>query len=165
MALTRTFSLLLLALAVNLLFASGPGAGAAYACSCSGPGAPEKELRRSDAVFSGTVTSSDAQRTAPVGGPPSLGEVVFEVEDSWKGASGESVVVYGQGDEAMCGLDFEEGKTYLVYAFRFNDRKEDTHSGPASATPRNRSPRPTRTCGRSVSPRSSYQAPEVRRCR
>nr|MBA3951825.1 hypothetical protein [Rubrobacter sp.] len=52
------------------------------------------------------------------GDDPFLGPVTFEVEEAWKGASEGSVVVYGQGPEPSCGIDFERGETYLVYAYR-----------------------------------------------
>jgi hypothetical protein len=47
-----------------------------------------------------------------------LGPVTFEIQEAWNGVSGNSVVVYGQGPGASCGIDFERGETYLVYAYR-----------------------------------------------
>jgi hypothetical protein len=56
------------------------------------------------------------------------------VDESWKGVSSESVVVYGQstayygeleaGDivtESSCAYPFEKGENYLVYANRYED--------------------------------------------
>ena len=39
--------------------------------------------------------------------------------------SGGSVVVYGQGDEVSCGIDFQEGQSYLVFAYGGGEGHED----------------------------------------
>jgi hypothetical protein len=124
MALTRTkIGLLALALAANLLLAAGPGAGGASACSCAGSSSVKKELRTSDAVFSGAVVNIDESDTSR-GAGLSLGKVVFDVNRSWKGVAGDSAVVYGQGPGASCGVGFETGKTYLVFAYRGGEGRE-----------------------------------------
>jgi hypothetical protein len=110
-------------LVVNSLLLGGPRAGEAYACTCAETRGVEEALERSSAVFSGKATkveefSSESPETgdALLG----LGPVTFEVQEAWKGASGDSVVVYGQGPGISCGLDFERGETYLVYAYRID---------------------------------------------
>jgi hypothetical protein len=109
---------LIFALVVNLLVAGTSNLRNAHACSCvSVP--LEKHLRTSDAVFSGEVVGIDESDLSP-GPGPRLGKVAFDVSDVWKGVSEESVAVYGQGPEATCGIDFEEGESYLVYAYRSN---------------------------------------------
>jgi Tissue inhibitor of metalloproteinase len=107
---------LIFALAVNLLLAGTSNLRNAHACSCAG--APlEDHLRTSDAVFSGEVVDIDESDLSR--GPwPRLGKVTFDVSEVWKGVSEEPVAVYGQGPEATCGIDFEEGESYLVYAYR-----------------------------------------------
>ncbi len=115
---------LVVALAVNLVLASTLHVREARACSCAGSLAPERELRTSDAVFSGEVVSIEGDRLAPGLGPP-LGRVTFDAKESWKGVSEKSVVVYGHGDEVSCGIDFEKGEQYLVYAYRSNDGPGD----------------------------------------
>ncbi len=119
MRLTRIrLGFLIFALAVNLLVAGTSNLRNAHACSCvSVP--LEKHLRTSDAVFSGEVVGIDENDLSP-GPGPRLGKVTFDVSDVWKGVSKESVAVYGQGPEATCGIDFEEGESYLVYAYRSN---------------------------------------------
>ena len=72
----------------------------------------------SDAVFSGEVVSIEPGERAANVSPSSLGLVTFEVEDSWKGALEGAVDVYGHGPGASCGIKFDEGKSYLVYARR-----------------------------------------------
>ena len=119
MRLTRIrLGFLIFALAVNLLLAGTSNLRNAHACSCiSVP--LEEHLRTSDAVFSGEVVGID-ENDLPPGAGPQLGKVTFDVSDVWKGASEEPVAVYGQGPEASCGIDFEEGESYLVYAYRSN---------------------------------------------
>ena len=120
MSLTRVrLAVLIFALAVNLLLAGTSNLRNAHACSCiSLP--LEKHLRTSDAVFSGEVVGIDENDLSP-GAGPRLGKVAFDVSDVWKGVSEESVAVYGQGPEASCGLNFEEGESYLVFAHRSNE--------------------------------------------
>jgi hypothetical protein len=115
---TRTrVSFLMLALAANLVLLGGVEAGSAHACSCAGGVSLERQIRSSDAVFSGEVESIEPGELAPGGGPP-LGRVTFDAKEVWKGAQEGSVVVYGYGDEVTCGIEFERGESYLVYAQR-----------------------------------------------
>jgi hypothetical protein len=109
---------LIFALAVNLLVAGTSNLRNAHACSCASVPL-EKHLRTSDAVFSGEAVGIDENDLSP-GAGPQLGKVTFNVSDVWKGVSEEPVAVYGQGPEATCGIDFEEGESYLVYAYRSN---------------------------------------------
>lgn len=112
--------LLILALLGNLVLAAGPHAGEAHACSCAGTGSTEEALRRSTVVFSGEVVEVEEpsmEQVEPADPEmPLLGPVTFHVKAAWKGVSGESMVVHGQGPGASCGLDFERGETYLVFA-------------------------------------------------
>ena len=105
------------ALVANLLLVGGPGASEAYACTCALV-STERQIKMSDAVFSGEVVSIEPGERATDVSPPSLGRVTFEVEESWKGTLEESVDVYGHGPGASCGIKFDEGKSYLVYARR-----------------------------------------------
>jgi hypothetical protein len=113
------FGFLIFALAVNLLVAGTSNLRNARACTCASLEPLEEHLRTSDAVFSGEVVGIDENDLSP-GVGPSLGKVTFDVSDVWKGVSEESVAVYGQGPEASCGIDFEKGESYLVYAYRSN---------------------------------------------
>lgn len=103
---------LLMALAMGLSLAATLDVRPAHACSCAGTGDAEEELRRSDAVFSGEVVEVGELDS----GMPFLAPVTFDVKGAWKGVTGDSVVVHGQGPGASCGLDFELGETYLVFA-------------------------------------------------
>ena len=112
--------LLILALLGNLVLAAGPYAGGAHACSCAGSWSTEEEFRRSTAVFSGEVVEV-GKLPMEQGGPtdpgvPLLAPVTFDVKGAWKGVTGATVVVHGQGPGPSCGLNFERGETYLVFA-------------------------------------------------
>ena len=112
----RTIGLVAAALVMNLVLASTLNVREAYACSCAGVPTAEEQLRSSDAVFWGEAVSVE-ERGFASSAPPFLGPVVFDVKESWKGVSDERVVVHGQGMEASCGLDFDRGETYLVFAY------------------------------------------------
>lgn len=122
--LTR-FRLLVLMVAANFVVAGSLVAGEAYACSCALISTPEEELEYSAAVFSGTVTKVKEGRSR-------LGRATFDVKESWKGVSGESVSVYGHGDGIFCGLNYDEGKSYLVYAERRG--KDDLKAAQCTST-------------------------------
>lgn len=116
---TRTrVGVLIVALAANLVLASTLQVREARACSCAGSFSAEEELRNSDAVFWGEALSVEEQASTSRSFPPLMGPVTFDVKKSWKGVSREQVIVHGQGNEASCGLDFDEGETYLVFAYR-----------------------------------------------
>lgn len=84
---------------------------AALACSCVV--APDARVARdgSDAVFSGKVTG--IARTGR------MLKVKIQVDRAWKGAPaiqcGE-VTLETHSNSATCGFEFEQGKSYLVYA-------------------------------------------------
>ncbi|MDQ4127276.1 MAG: hypothetical protein M3151_04905 [Actinomycetota bacterium] len=103
-------------LLINLVLAGTLQVREARACSCAGTPSVKEGLRSSDAVFWGEAVSVEEQGLAS-SAPPFQNPVTFEVRESWKGVSQERVIVHGQGPEASCGLDFDEGKSYLVFAY------------------------------------------------
>ena len=125
--------LLALSLVAGLLLAGGPYARTAYACSCAGTSSVEEELRSSDAVFAGEMVRGGLEDPRPEDGAM-FGGIEFRVDESWKGVSGDSAVVYGQDTAyygkleegkmytaSSCAFPFEEGENYLVYAYRYED--------------------------------------------
>jgi hypothetical protein len=110
---------LAVALVANLAVASTLGLREAHACTCA-IFPLEKEIRASDAVFSGEVQGIDEGVTAP-DGRSIRGKITLDVQESWKGVSAQSVDVYGQGDGVNCYNMFERGETYLVYAARADE--------------------------------------------
>ena len=86
---------------------------AARACSCE----PTDLAARSDAataIFEGRVRAVAREGSAEVG--PSRLRVTLEVVQTWKGADAEEVVVTTMTDAAACGVPFEPGRSYLVFA-------------------------------------------------
>lgn len=89
-------------------------AAPAYACSCMMPKPPQEALGESAAVFQGTVAGvRESEQDGYI--------VTFSVEGSWKGVDKASVEVSTARDSAACGIAFETGKTYLVYAHAQED--------------------------------------------
>ncbi len=95
------------------------------ASQCKSAGTLSEELKKSRAVFTGTVIEITKPRPDEY---IENGRVVyedklyvyvkFEVKESWKGiGKGERVVsVEAEREEYGCGKDFMVGSTYLVYA-------------------------------------------------
>ena len=86
-----------------------------------------------DAVFAGEMVRGGIEDPDPEDGTM-IGGIRFRVLDAWKGVSGESVVLYGQGTayygelqegemvvSSSCAYVFERGERYLVYASRHED--------------------------------------------
>jgi hypothetical protein len=65
-------------------------------------------------VFAGEVVSIE-----PVDDDPSeqFDAVTFAVDRSWKGVESSPVTIETHQDEATCGYPFEQGESYLVYAY------------------------------------------------
>jgi hypothetical protein len=114
---SKQVTILSVALAANLLLAVIFNVEDAHACSCVSGITPEERWQESDAVFSGEVVDVD-ENYAPGPSGPHLGPVTFDVEESWKGVTQDSVVVHGYGYGPDCGIGFSVGDRYLVYAHR-----------------------------------------------
>lgn len=89
------------------LFLGGVQTG--IACSCLAPPPPQEALEQSTAVFAGRVVEIRAVNERRL-------EVLFDIEESWKGVSGQRVLVWTPSNEAACGMNFMWGERYLVYA-------------------------------------------------
>ncbi|MCF6136403.1 hypothetical protein [Pseudalkalibacillus berkeleyi] len=103
---------LIMLLGVSFLNAPTP----AQACSCAVPSSPDEEMKRSDAVFMGTV--KDIKDKSFLRYSPK--KVVFEVSKSWKGEIKEEITILTGTNSANCGFPFEEGEKYIVYAMKPN---------------------------------------------
>src|SRR5690606_3254690 len=107
------------------------------ACSCAPPSTPQEELRKSDRVFLGAVTSVEVRCKHPGTKPfvwrpgqgvemvcaTSTGEergfpvriATFMISENFKGEGSEvtlETALYG----ALCGVEFAAGEEYVVYA-------------------------------------------------
>lgn len=104
------------ALALALVLGLGFSLDAA-ACSCLAPGPPAQELAAADAVFSGKVVSLE-----PFTEGFGKVRVTFELAAVWKGLpEGDRVTLTTAADSATCGYPFEDGVSYLVYAYGEGD--------------------------------------------
>lgn len=109
---------LILPLIVLGLMALNPTSGAA--CSCLEWPPPQQALQEYDGVFTARILTVDP--IEPIQGDYPVGIVyTAQLLGVWKGAEGP-VVTLESGDPAMCGIWFEEGREYLLYAYEvFND--------------------------------------------
>jgi len=101
----------------------------AFACSCAILGNQkeivESGLSSSDAVFSGEVVDfekSPSDTTMMEGTmftimSPRPATATLRVSDVWKGPERETLEVSTSSQETACGVPFEEGREYLVYAY------------------------------------------------
>jgi hypothetical protein len=80
------------------------------ACKCAEPPPPTEALAQSTAVFEGQVTQLNATADEL--------EVTLRVTRAWKGADKEkeTIRVRTRKDSAACGVPFEAGQSWLVYA-------------------------------------------------
>ncbi len=103
------------------LWATSP----AHACSCAGIPEFEASVASAEAVFSGVVESVE-----PVGDDPHWSQfaVHFEVSAAWKGLTGETVTIFTSSSSASCGIDFQVGHAYLVYADAYSPLEPGTFS-------------------------------------
>jgi hypothetical protein len=88
----------------------------AHACTCAAPATPAEGLKRSVAVFRGTVTEIGRPFLDRIGFTRTGGHwVKFEVVKQWKGVSSNTLEVVTRLTAEGCGFPFEEKKEYLVY--------------------------------------------------
>lgn len=92
----------------------------ALACRCIPPPSAKIALKKSAAVFAGKVVSIesnvDSQRSR-------FNIVKFQVSKNWKGGVAKTIVVTTPGHSAACGVRFDRGQSYLVYAYSSKDQK------------------------------------------
>lgn len=93
---------------IGALFGWLGSAAPAFACSCV-EFAPAKQFENATAVFVGTVKSISVD-----GGRKS---VDFDVIESRKGSIAETITVATGLGDADCGVNFETGREYIVYAY------------------------------------------------
>ena len=85
----------------------------ASACSCMMLPPPEDALNEADAVFSGEVVKIIENGKITKGSGKT---VHFKVNEVWKGTNESEVVITTGNNDGDCGIPFEEGQKYLVYA-------------------------------------------------
>jgi hypothetical protein len=109
--------------------------GAPPACACDCPKLSEADaFARADTVFSGTVVD----RREPGGFPRSSADpvtVVLEVSAVYKGEASRRQGVTTPASGASCGIEVEQGRTYLVFADGPGDRLVASLCGGTRARP------------------------------
>lgn len=122
------------------------------ACSCITPGSPSEEAARATAVFLGEVTAVHDSQPANTwwnrlrwrlgwGPDPNVYDssrpvhYVFRIIEPFKGTQSRSVKVTSSADGASCGIQFDRGGRYVVYAGGSPDALRAGHcslTGPAA---------------------------------
>jgi hypothetical protein len=106
---------------------------AVMACSCMNPGTPCESYGKAAAVFVGTVTGvRDTERAKDVNErrkQEDAGEIdwhpmayKFSVEQAYLGVAGSEVEIFTGRGGGDCGVAFQTGQRYLVYAYRYKDK-------------------------------------------
>ena len=87
-----------------------------------------EELERAKAVFSGKLllSKNERQQEGMRGAIEYWSAHLFEVQETWKGVSQTQAIVYG--DLSDCGAFYQEGETYLVYAYEYKEKELFTSS-------------------------------------
>ena len=102
-----------------------------YACSCAGV-TPSEAFEMSESVFVGKVlnTKQEREQEGIVGTISYRDANLFEVTQVWKGDNQSQIIVYDNEDS--CGIEFEIGKSYLVYASK--DKNGELYTGLCNRT-------------------------------
>ncbi len=123
-----------LRLALTLLLVAGGLVfvvpGRALACSCSPNPSFERAVQEADAVFVGVVTSSEqtsGQRSFLGSEPYGNFVYTFDVDEVLAGEVGPTIEVGSHSSGASCGIRFQEGARYVVFAYE-GRRGLDTYS-------------------------------------
>jgi hypothetical protein len=118
----------LIALIASALSSTEP----AQACTCAAPATAAEGLKRSVAIFRGTVTEISRPLLDRIGLTRTGGhKIKFEVVKQWKGAPAKTVEVVTRLTAEACGFPFEEKKEYLVYVVT---EPQDIQSGICTGT-------------------------------
>jgi hypothetical protein len=92
----------------------------AFACSCMPSESVATERDRATAVFAGEVTEMDAPGGLLISSADPV-QVTFNVSQVWKGPQQPTITLTTPRESASCGVHFETGAAYLVYAVGSED--------------------------------------------
>jgi hypothetical protein len=105
-------------LALALLVSAGAfAADLSRACSCTNPLTVSESVQVSAAVFTGRVTSVETGSFGVFG----TKRVQLELLLYWKGSPPETVTLYTEENEGVCGANLQLDGEYLVYALGVTD--------------------------------------------
>jgi ferredoxin-fold anticodon binding domain-containing protein len=93
------------------------------ACTCAEFGGNtrekvEREYRDASVIFEGKVESIETRFMEDALGAFDRRVVTLRILRVYKGPNGKTVILRTGTSEADCGVDFQAGKTYLVYAYQ-----------------------------------------------
>lgn len=92
----------------------------ARACSCAPQNPVEEEVALSAVVFAGSVVAVASDRAAEDGSIVAL----FGIDTLWKGPERQwAIAIRTAANSAACGLHFEKGQKWLIYARAGEDSK------------------------------------------
>jgi hypothetical protein len=98
------------------------GVHPAWACKCIAPPSDAQAARNSAAVFTGVAeASTDDPGTGPT-------KWSFQVDEVYKGDVGDHEQVSASNQSASCGLQFDLGQRYAVFALAGNSEGLHTNS-------------------------------------
>lgn len=83
--------------------------GLAFGCSCAGERLPCRAALSTEVIFTGRVVAADAR--------PTETRYTFQVTRSLKTTAAATIDVTAGNDGASCGVRFEAGQEYLVFAY------------------------------------------------
>jgi hypothetical protein len=94
-----------------------------HACSCVNNPDPKTAMNNAEAVFVGKVLKVKQERKQKgiIGAIEYRDVNLFQVEKTWKGIEQSQIMIYDNGHDESCGYVFEEGKTYIIYAYKSKD--------------------------------------------
>jgi len=93
-----------------------------YSCSCVPPPPPAQAFQEAAAVFMGKAISIQA------GPGPYVITAKLRVSRIWKGEKTFLLEILTGNDGAMCGFNFQEGKSYVIYAYKNQDGQLETNN-------------------------------------
>ena len=101
---------------------------AALACSCRFYETAEEHVAQTSIIFEGTVTKTD--HPGFLFEKKENLETTFAVTRAIKGEIAEEMIVRHVNGEicCLCGVNFEEGESYLIFAYRNNKGELHTNS-------------------------------------
>jgi hypothetical protein len=84
-----------------------------FACSCLAPPPPAEAAADAAAVFQGEVIKVEQVRGST---GAAHRRVTLRVSTVWKGNVTAETLAYTANDSAACGIDFQQGTEYVIYA-------------------------------------------------
>jgi len=85
------------------------------ACSCATIASPTESLKTSTAIFVGKVINIDIP-TGDIISSSDRVTVTFQVSQSWKGSTDQTIVLTTARYGSLCGVGFKDNEEYIVYA-------------------------------------------------